>query len=89
MHSDQNKRKAEFYAPCQKVIPNVFSEVLLEVTLDQSKRRKPDRRTDQWILPAKSVLLEAVRLRIKSAGGMERDNWYSVAGWNPDDERNP
>ena len=89
MLSDPNKRKAECCTPFQEVISDVFWQDLLEVTVDRSRGRKPGRKTDQWIQPADSVALEAIWLRFKSAGGMDPDNWYSVAGWNPDDERNP
>ena len=89
MHNDLNKRKAEFYAPFQEVMPGVFWKVLLEVTVDRSKKRVPGRWTDQWIQPAGSVVLEAVWLRIKSAGEMDPEDWYCVDKWNPEDERNP
>ena len=89
LHSDEFRHKAEWYAPYLAVLPHVFWKVLIEASVDRSRKRKPQRKTDQWIQPAESVELVAVWLRIKSANDMGPDDWYGIDGWNPDDERNP
>ena len=51
---------------------HVFWKVLIEASVDRSRKRKPQRKTDQWIQPAETVELVAVWLRIKSANDMGR-----------------